>query len=75
MTATIVLTREEWTTKCAARYVERSGVDADFAKSTAEACAEIEQDEHGEYDPVTNTTAKWTDPAEAADLDMDSWGN
>lgn len=50
--------KEEWLARCAARYRERGGLDADDAMAAAQVCAE-EADDCG--------------PEEAADNDMDCW--
>lgn len=53
------MTEAEWKAKCAARFVERSGMSQDEAETSAQAC--WEEREEGEQ------------PEDAADTDMSYW--
>ena len=60
-------TREEWVAACAARYLERSDIDAESATSFAETCADQQEELEGPY------SAEWESPRDAADEDMTYW--
>jgi hypothetical protein len=58
--------REEWLTRCAARYEACSGL----TKEQARDCAEIALDEE-----ISAGTGLNADPEASADADLECWGN
>lgn len=61
------MTRDDWLAACQKRYVEQSNTDPEVALGFAQACAEQEQEDHGDEVHL------WGDPADAADSDMSYW--
>lgn len=61
------MSKKDWLKDCAARYM-LAGVHEGAAMHAAEACAEIQEDFHGDFDSKT-----WASPVVAADEDMRGW--
>lgn len=61
------LTREEWISRCAKRYTERAGLDDVLARSCAEICRELIEEDPESYAGES--------PEDMADGDMDCWDN
>jgi hypothetical protein len=62
----IRMTPEEWKERCANRFIERAGVDADTAKEQADLCFEFAQD--GEFCRLADYS-----PEVCADEEMCYW--
>lgn len=61
------MTKPEWITRCAARFVATGGASAAEAKHLARVCAEAQFDKFGA------SAVAWQVPEAAADLDMLDW--
>lgn len=59
------MTIDEWKGRCAARYMEKAGLDAETAREFADACFEAQD---GEF-----STAADYSPEDCADEDMSYW--
>ena len=63
------MTREDWLTACAARFVERGGMTEGDALDMAKTCAENEAENNGD-DPD-----KWEPPVDCANEEMSYWAD
>jgi hypothetical protein len=61
------MTRTEWINRCASRYIEASGIDAERARDFANTCADQQADLNGA------SGLAWDSPEDAADEDMSYW--
>lgn len=63
------MTKDEWISRCAARYQDRAGLTPEQAKDAAEACFDAESMELGfEFSEVAEYC-----PEDCADNDMSCW--
>lgn len=63
------MTKDEWISRCAARYQERAGLASEQAKEAAEACFDAESGEPGfELSELVGYR-----PEDSADEDMNCW--
>lgn len=62
------MTKEEWLSRCAVRYVERGGVDPERAKEFAQACFEAQDDGESAFSESADYN-----PEACADEDMSYW--
>lgn len=59
--------KQEWIDRCAARYINRAGLDKKTAEEMALVCYTQAMDDDDDLDQFT--------PEDAADEDMDCWTN